>query len=167
MSGQRRRRDPIERFVPKIKLTPGTPAWALWWSCWNWTGAMSNTGYGTFSLNSRTVGAHRAAWILLHGQIGDGLTIDHRCINPRCVNPLHMEVVTQAVNTLRGSSPAAQASTLTECQRGHPFDTHNTYVTPDGRRQCRACGRARQRARIAGGRRTEPCSDPWHDRGQR
>lgn len=27
----------------------------------------------------------------------------------------------------------------TECLRGHPFDSSNTYIGPDGKRQCRAC----------------------------
>ena len=26
-----------------------------------------------------------------------------------------------------------------ECLRGHPFDSINTYIGPDGKRQCRAC----------------------------
>lgn len=35
----------------------------------------------------------------------------------------------------------------TQCIYGHPFDAANTYVTPDGRRGCRECGRLRYRAR--------------------
>lgn len=30
----------------------------------------------------------------------------------------------------------------THCIHGHPFDAENTYRTPDGRRQCRACHHA-------------------------
>lgn len=29
------------------------------------------------------------------------------------------------------------------CGRGHPFDEANTYVAPNGKRYCRACGRGR------------------------
>lgn len=32
---------------------------------------------------------------------------------------------------------------LTECPEGHPYDAINTYRTPDGRRECRICRRAR------------------------
>lgn len=35
----------------------------------------------------------------------------------------------------------------THCRRGHPFDAANTYVAPDGERQCRTCARERERAR--------------------
>lgn len=33
------------------------------------------------------------------------------------------------------------------CQRGHAFDDANTYVTPDGRRQCVACRSLREKRR--------------------
>jgi 5-methylcytosine-specific restriction endonuclease McrA len=31
----------------------------------------------------------------------------------------------------------------TECPQGHPYDDENTYVTPAGKRQCKACRRVR------------------------
>lgn len=34
---------------------------------------------------------------------------------------------------------------LTHCKRGHPYDDENTYVSPTGARQCRACKRERRR----------------------
>lgn len=27
----------------------------------------------------------------------------------------------------------------THCPQGHPYDDENTYISPDGRRMCRAC----------------------------
>jgi hypothetical protein len=36
----------------------------------------------------------------------------------------------------------------THCRRGHPFDPENTFIRPNGRRECRACRRA-SRARWA------------------
>lgn len=30
----------------------------------------------------------------------------------------------------------------THCSKGHPYDEANTYVTPKGKRDCRACRRA-------------------------
>ncbi|WP_081281519.1 HNH endonuclease signature motif containing protein [Mycolicibacterium conceptionense] len=30
-------------------------------------------------------------------------------------------------------------ATKTHCNQGHPFDASNTYITPEGRRQCRVC----------------------------
>lgn len=37
----------------------------------------------------------------------------------------------------------------THCPKGHDYDVENTYVGPDGKRYCRACNRARLRARRA------------------
>ena len=31
------------------------------------------------------------------------------------------------------------------CRHGHPWTPANTYLKPDGRRECRACGRDRAR----------------------
>lgn len=44
--------------------------------------------------------------------------------------------------------------TKTHCPKGHPYDEENTYVSPDGKRACKACGRenlrkSRQRRRWA------------------
>jgi hypothetical protein len=40
---------------------------------------------------------------------------------------------------------AAINAAKTECPRGHPYTSENTYVYPDGRRGCRTCSRARWR----------------------
>ena len=39
----------------------------------------------------------------------------------------------------------------TYCKHGHPFDTDNTYYTPDGRRRCRTCLREAQPIRASEG----------------
>lgn len=70
--------------------------------CWVWTGSRSNGRYGSFRLGTKTVQAHRAAYILLVGQLSDDLVLDHLCRNNVCVNPTHLEPVTQSENTLRG-----------------------------------------------------------------
>ncbi|EOM78090.1 hypothetical protein DW322_11330 [Rhodococcus rhodnii] len=35
-------------------------------------------------------------------------------------------------------------SRKSECKWGHPFDGMNTYIRPDGNRDCRACAKARK-----------------------
>lgn len=35
----------------------------------------------------------------------------------------------------------------THCPQGHPYDEQNTYRSPQGRRHCRACGRANSKRR--------------------
>jgi hypothetical protein len=49
--------------------------------------------------------------------------------------------VTAEENTRRG------AEAITHCPQGHPYDEANTRRRPRGSRECRACGRARDRAR--------------------
>jgi hypothetical protein len=34
----------------------------------------------------------------------------------------------------------------THCPQLHPYDDNNTYITKDGKRQCRTCARERARA---------------------
>lgn len=111
-------------------------------TCWLWTAYKSNGGYGRIKISGRMVPAHRVAYELLVGPIPAGLEIDHLCRVRNCVNPDHLEPVTRAVNTLRGTSPSAQHAVKTHCDNGHPFDAANTYLRPTGGRACRACGRA-------------------------
>lgn len=118
--------------------------------CWIWQGWCDRDGYGHIS---RTVAqrfnishiAHRALYQLLIGPIPHDLTIDHLCRNPPCVNPRHLEPVTRKVNTLRGETIPAAHAAKTHCINGHPFDGPNTYITPAGHRDCRACNRDRTR----------------------
>lgn len=87
-------------------------------SCWEWTGAISSTGYGHMSLGGRMVAAHRIAHELFKGPIPEGLVIDHICRNRRCANPDHLEAVTNEENLRRGreasdtSAPAVGPHTV-------------------------------------------------------
>ena len=129
-----------ERIWDKVE-TPDT--------CWLWTGAKNDRGYGTvWDLERRSrVYVHRALFQLLVGPIPEGLELDHLCRNPGCVNPAHLEPVTHRENVLRGTSPTAFNNRLTHCPAGHPYDEKNTYYPKRGGRMCRECARIRDRAR--------------------
>ena len=131
----------LERFEEKILRTPG--------GCWRWTAARVQDGYGQFKFNGRMVGSHRFAYEQYVGPIPEGLQIDHLCRNRWCVNPLHLEPVTQRENILRGHSPAGLRARASKCQRGHAFDSVNTYYDKGGYRHCRRCAADRAAGRVA------------------
>ena len=116
------------------------------WKCWIWQKSITGAGYGQLMMRGRRYSAHRYAYENCVRLIPKGMHIDHLCRNKRCVNPCHLQLVTPRVNTLRGIGPGARNAAKTECHRGHLLAGGNLYVTPDGRRQCNACNRMRERA---------------------
>jgi hypothetical protein len=108
--------------------------------CWNWTGAISNSRYGSIFYEGRMQKAHRVMWRLLRGEIADGMDLDHLCRNTKCVNPNHLEPVTRSENLRRGLMD--RNSQKTHCKRGHEFTPENTRIKPgNGHRVCKTCMR--------------------------
>jgi len=141
--------DQARRFWAKVDKTD---------TCWVWTGAIQSRGYGSFGIgDKRTETAHRIAYLTLVGPISDGLELDHLCLNKRCVRPDHLEAVTPQVNNQRAhDNGQAQPSPLSRinaakiaCPAGHFYSDDNTYVNPQGHRQCRTCKRASDNRRNA------------------
>lgn len=118
-------------------------------SCWIWTGATSDTGYGTIVDDSGTPRlAHRVSYEMHIGPIPDGLVIDHLCRVRNCVNPRHLEPVTHRENVLRGVAPAVVTHRTKRCKRNHEITPANSYVRPDGKGVlCRTCRDLRNAAR--------------------
>lgn len=77
--------------------------------------------------------AHRAAWVHVHGQIPDGMTIDHVCKNRRCVNVDHMRMLTNYENARRTDG---RDWPLGECANGHP---NSENIDVNGKHHCRIC----------------------------
>ncbi len=125
----------FDRFWQKVEIVPS--------GCWEWKGSKINTNYGMFWFENKRILAHRYTFQQVYGQIPEGLEIDHLCRNRACVNPLHLEAVNHQVNCLRGIRTKGNIAKIC-CHKGHPFDEENTYITPDGRRQCRICRLERQ-----------------------
>ena len=121
------------RFLRKVNRTGGAE------TCWTWVGARDHNGYGLFDILSNKEGrkrtqAHIVAYVIWVGPIPEGYVIDHfRCANKPCCNPAHLEPVPREENIRRARRRKPH------CQRGHPHNQRNSYFTPDGKRQCRAC----------------------------
>ncbi len=123
-----------QRFEAKVTKGDG---------CWVWTGAVSDTGYGSIGVEGKTCYAHRVAYENASGPIPSGFEIDHRCRNHECVRPDHLEAVTRQENQQRGANVALK----THCAPGrHPWTDEHIYVRPgNGKKMCGTCNRERSR----------------------
>lgn len=66
--------------------------------CWKFIGCITPRGYGAVQLRGSKVGAHRAMWQAVNGQIPSGMLICHRCDVPDCINPDHLFLGTSLDN---------------------------------------------------------------------
>lgn len=65
--------------------------------CWEWIGHIKG-GYGSITINHKSMKGHRVSYELHNGKIPDGLIVRHRCDNQLCVNPNHLELGTYKDN---------------------------------------------------------------------
>ncbi len=129
-------RDFTERFWTKVNKSL---------DCWNWLANKYPNGYGQFQLEGKPRSAHRLSYELAYGPIPKGLVVRHKCDNPGCVRPEHLELGTQADNVQDSVRRSRNANSIkTECKHNHPFDSDNTYITSEGKRQCKACRKIRK-----------------------
>mgnify|MGYP001567469602 FL=1 len=125
------KRNTISCFWSKIYKTD---------SCWNWIMGKSDSGYGRFSYNGKTVRAHRFSYELHNGKIPFDKEIDHLCRNRLCCNPEHLEAVNHLENVRRGEDGFLQKS-KTHCPKGHEYSGINLYIRKNGWRNCKECKR--------------------------
>jgi hypothetical protein len=122
-------------------------------ACWPWLGYIHSEGYGR---THRSLFAHRVAYVLQHGQIPDGLTIDHLCGNRACCNPAHLEAVPVSVNVRRRLSAPSKIKYQARKRSGDRYDRRrkrgvctqcNTPTTKARCDRCAASHNARNKGR--------------------
>jgi hypothetical protein len=117
-----------------LERTVETPDGCLEWTGWR------KGGYGRIVVDGKRLSVHRLAFWLTHGYWPN--ICRHTCDNPPCCNPDHLLDGTHADNTRdaleRGLVPSYSVN-QTHCIRGHEVAGDNLYVSPSGRKACRAC----------------------------
>lgn len=114
--------------------------------CWLWLGAERN-GYPRMWID----GAMRSVQRFILTTIGNdvaGLVVRHCCDTPACINPTHLLLGTDLDNVRDRDSRGRHASAkVTRCPVGHAYSDWG--VVRGGKRYCRMCQRARQKALYA------------------
>jgi hypothetical protein len=108
----KRRGDPFERFMRKIKRSPDS-------DCLYWTDHLVR-GYGQFRIRKgKQVGAHVFYWEMINGPVPGELVLDHlchpidgscpggeACPHRSCVNPDHLAPISRGDNSRRCVPPS-------------------------------------------------------------
>jgi hypothetical protein len=112
--------------------------------CWSWGKAHSARNlYGVVHWQQRQQNIHRVMYLLLRGDIPEGLVLDHVVCNDKtCANPWHTEPANNSENMLR------ERKAKTECKHGHS----EWAIDGRGYRFCVQCKRSDSARRVRAAR---------------
>jgi hypothetical protein len=97
-------------------------------TCWDWTGEISNTGYGRIRIDGKNKSVHRVAWELLFGPIPEGMNVLHRCDNRRCVRADHLWLGTGTDNMQDCSAKGRLNTTIRYGESVHTAKLRNRDI---------------------------------------
>jgi hypothetical protein len=83
-----------QRLISKCTKVPNPE---IGTKCWIFNGAHKG-GYGLFKYQSTSQTAHKASYLMYHGDVKKGDIIRHMCKNKLCCSPNHLETGTHAEN---------------------------------------------------------------------
>ena len=130
--------NPIYAFLRHCVVTPS--------GCWEWKGKINTaTGYANFDANNKFYTGHKFSYEYFVKPVSGKNIVHHLCENKTCCNPEHLKEITYKEHTRKHDTPCGINSRKTHCNHGHKLTETNTYITPNGRRQCRICNTARQK----------------------
>ena len=125
----------MKRFWDKVKIAGPD-------ECWEWLSSKKPFGHGDFYFNKKTVLAHRMVWLLINGEIPDGMCVCHKCDNPSCVNINHLFLATKIDNNRDMFNKKRNYHVkITHCPKGHEYSAENTRIYKSGSRACKTCNR--------------------------
>lgn len=125
-------------------------------SCWVWTGATNDKGYGQICVPNRRIYVHRVVCAAFHGDPPfPKAEAMHACDNPPCVRPDHLQWATHQENIqdagLKNRMGSHNNLLKTHCLFGHVLSAPKT-VFVRGRerhwRRCLECHAKRSRERM-------------------
>ena len=128
---------PLDRFMRNVRIEPN--------GCWIWIGAKDRRGYGVFCAEGRSHRAHKWLYERCFGYVEHGLELGHLVFtdgrhDPACVCPVHVRPITHRENLLEAPTGIAAINAAKGCcPHGHPYSPDNTYVDPNGNRECIKC----------------------------
>jgi hypothetical protein len=114
--------------------------------CWEWSGAITNYGYGSQTVNKKTFRAHRLS-LMIHGRNIRDAYVLHHCDNRKCVNPEHL-YLGDALDNARDRVARKRwfREPKTHCLHGHSLEGENLYISPKSKQRCcRTCRSARSK----------------------
>lgn len=124
--------------------------------CVLWSGAIEKAGYGRRKVAGKMWMAHRYAYYVAHGDIPDGVVVDHLCFNRACVEVTHLRLLPREENSRRHnpacacSACAPDSHRVSVCAKGHDMSLPELRTKPLSGRlvgDCLECRRERDRAR--------------------